>query len=163
MKKFHIAVIVIIVLLAVVFLVFPRITHKNGDSGEPGVQVSQISTVEIGGKVFTVDVVSTPQERNRGLSGREQLAVDEGMLFVFEESEIYPFWMKDMNFPIDIIWISEDLQIVYIKENATPESFPEAFSPDTFAQYVLEISEGTAKEKKFKIGDEVILNIFDGQ
>jgi len=162
MKKFHIAIIVVIALLAVVFLVSPRIIHKNGDNGVE-VQTSQINTAEINGAVFSVDISDTEMERNRGLSGREQLATDEGMLFVFEESGIYPFWMKDMNFPIDIVWIGEDLRIVYVKENATPESFPEAFSPDIFARYVLEVNAGTTKSKKFKIGDKVILNIFDGQ
>ena len=44
----------------------------------------------------------------KGLSGRDNLADDEGMFFVFEKSDIYPFWMKDMKFAIDIIWIMED-------------------------------------------------------
>jgi uncharacterized membrane protein (UPF0127 family) len=159
MKKSHIIIIAIIALLAAVFLLFPNAIHKNGESGGVGVQVSQASTVEIDGVIFTVDVVSTEAERNKGLSGRQQLAVNEGMLFVFEKSGIYPFWMKDMNFPLDIIWINEDHKIVYMKESATPESYPEIFIPDAQAQYVIEINAKIAKEKKFKIGDDVILNI----
>ncbi len=159
MKKLYIIIIIVISLLAVVFLVFPRIIHNNGD----GVLGVQVSTVEIKGTMFTVDVVSTTAERNRGLSVRKKIATDEGMLFVFEKSGVYPFWMKGMKFPIDIIWINEELQVVYLKENALPESYPEVFTPNILAKYVLEVNAGIIKDKRIKIGDNVILNILDVQ
>jgi len=153
MKKRYI---IIIVIFAVVFLSYLQIRDKNGDYAPPA---GGISSVEIGDTIFEVEVVDTTQERTKGLSGRESLSADEGMLFVFEKSDIYPFWMKDMNFPIDIIWINEDLKVVYIKENATPGSFPKIFTPDNSALYVLEVSAGITTDKKIKIGDDVILNI----
>ncbi len=154
MKKEYIVTIVII-LLAVVFLLYPRIIHKNGENSA----IINTASVEIGDTIFNVDVVDTDTERTQGLSGLESLAEDEGMLFVFEKSGIYPFWMKDMSFPIDIIWISENLKVVYVKENATPQSFPEVFTPDNSALYVLEVSAGITTGKKIKIADDVILNI----
>ena len=71
--------------------------------------------------------------------------------------------MKDMKFRLDIIWIGRDLKVVYIKNNAKPESYPEIFTPNIFAKYVIELNAGTAQNQKIKIGDNVILNIFNGQ
>lgn len=59
-------------------------------------------------KKIKAEVVDNEEARMKGLSGRDNLADDEGMFFVFEKSDIYPFWMKDMKFAIDIIWIMED-------------------------------------------------------
>ena len=81
---------------------------------------SQIAGLESGGD----DYVSKPIKpkvlisRINALLRRNKLKEDEGMLFVFDHSDKYSFWMKDMNFPIDIIWIGEDLQIVFIKKNS---------------------------------------------
>ncbi len=158
MKKEYIVTIVVI-LLAVGFLLYPRIIHKNGENSA----INSIVSVEIDGTVFAVDVADTDIERAQGLSGRESLAISEGMLFVFEKSGIYPFWMKDMSFPIDIIWIGENLKVVYVKENATPQSFPEVFTPNLPALYVLEVNSGMVVEEKIKIGDDVILNISNVQ
>jgi uncharacterized membrane protein (UPF0127 family) len=63
--------------------------------------------------------------------------------------------MKDMNFPIDIIWISEDLNIVYIKKDARPELFPESYRPETKAKYVLEVVSGFSEKNNLKVGDRV--------
>lgn len=154
MKKSYIIIVAFIVLLLVAFLLFPKITHKSGDNtNTTGV------SIEIDDAVFNVDIADNEADRNKGLSGRSQISFDGGMLFVFENSGIYPFWMKDMNFPIDIIWIDKDLQVVYLKENADPKSYPEMFVPNKFAQYVLEVKAGTIRDGKIKIGDSVDLNI----
>jgi uncharacterized membrane protein (UPF0127 family) len=118
------------------------------------------SYAEIGGQRLSVDVATTGKDKSRGLSGRESLASNEGMLFVFENPGQYPFWMKDMNFPIDIIWIGEDLRVVYVKNNATPESYPEAFGPSGSAgsaKYVLEVAAGFSDKNNLKIGDSAVL------
>lgn len=162
MKKEYI-VIIVVVLLVVFFLLYPRITHKNGNYDLKNSAITTTTSVEVGDTIFNVNVVDTDTERTQGLSGRESLAEDEGMLFVFEKSDIYPFWMKDMRFPIDIMWIDENLKVVYIKENATPQSFPEIFTPNIFALYVLEVNSGMVVEEKIKINDEVILNISNVQ
>ena len=80
---------------------------------------------------------------------------DEGMLFVFNHTGKYPFWMKDMNFPIDIIWIGEDLRVVYIKKDAKPESYPETFTPNQDAKYVLEVFSSFSEKNNLKEGDRV--------
>lgn len=96
--------------------------------------------VTIGSKKYTVKIAETPSDRARGLSGREKLNADEGMLFIFPEDGIYPFWMKDMRFAIDIIWIDASWNVVAITKNARPESFPALFTTPSKIRYVLEIA-----------------------
>jgi len=163
MKKYYILVAILVFLLAVVFLLYAKPINKNGYNGIESAKVEKVSTVEVDGTIFKVVIADTEKEMNRGLSGRKKLEKNQGMLFVFEKSGVYPFWMKDMNFPIDIIWIDEDFKVVYIKENATPESYPETFTSYSPARYALEVASGVTKNNKIKIGDNVILNISDAQ
>ena len=80
--------------------------------------------------------------RTKGLSGTQYLADGEGMLFVYDEPIVPRFWMKDMNYAIDIIWISSDKRVVATEENISPDTFPATFSPNTPVQYVLEVPAG---------------------
>src|SRR3989344_9080436 len=90
---------------------------------------SRITTVELSERIVRVDVADTPEKRAIGLSDREGLAPDEGMLFIFPEDGIYAFWMKDMRFSIDILWISHEGFIVDMRQNVSPETYPAAFVP----------------------------------
>lgn len=113
------------------------------------------NTVTLGGKQFSVGVAKTPSEREQGLSGRKSLPQDSGLLFIFDKPDKYGFWMKDMNFPIDIIWISEENKIVNLEKSLTPGTYPKVYYPNTSAKYVLEISAGQAEILNLKIGDNV--------
>lgn len=122
------------------------------------------ATVGVGGLTLRVEVAKTVTQREKGLSGHAPLATDAGMLFVFEQSDIYSFWMKDMLFPIDIIWLApSDVEgiskVVYIKKDAKPESYPESFIPDQKAIYVLEVNSGFSHENNLKVGDEVKIGL----
>lgn len=142
-KKILFNFVIVLVLLGVVF-------NFVGKSGE-------IKSIKIAGQEVKVDLAITAGEQEMGLSGRENLLENTGMLFVFEKEGIYPFWMKDMNFPIDMIWINGGMRVVYIQENATPESYPEIFDPKTNAKYVLEVPAGFSKNNNLKVGDKVLL------
>lgn len=98
--------------------------------------------------VITVEVVDTPEARRTGLSNRETLAGDRGMLFVFDnESQENCIWMKDMRFALDIVWLDSNKTVIHRELNATPESYPDqSFCPDKPAKYVLEINSGRADE-----------------
>lgn len=111
--------------------------------------------ITINGNQIEVEIMRTPEEQTRGLSGKESLAGNAGMLFVYEESLIPSFWMKDMNFPLDIIWIGEDKKIVDITENISPETFPNTFKPKVPVQYVLEVSAGWAESHAIEVGEAV--------
>ena len=114
--------------------------------------------VIIAGQKIKVDLALTPAEQSQGLSGRVGLGNDEGMLFIFDTPGRYPFWMKDMNFPIDMIWLSEDMKVIYIKKDARPELYPETFGPredSPDAKYVLEVVSGFSDKNNLNVGDSV--------
>jgi uncharacterized membrane protein (UPF0127 family) len=126
--------------------------------------ITDISTskgpyVIIAGVRLSVEVADTPAERGRGLSGREMLPENSGMLFVFDTPGRYGFWMYGMKFPLDIIWIDERLRVVYFVENAQPcVNICETYEPPADALYVLEVNAGFVKKYGMKIGDVVELS-----
>lgn len=107
------------------------------------------------GVPFTVEVADTPARQAQGLSGRMELGEREGLLFVFPQAGSYHFWMKDMVLALDMIWIGDDLRIVDLTENATPDSYPKTFTSRAPARYVFEVPAGTVERENFAIGDPV--------
>lgn len=122
-------------------------------------QVQTQSTVTLNGYELGIEIVRTSEDQARGLSGRGSLRENTGMFFVYEEPLIPSFWMKDMNFPIDIIWVGNDKRIVDISENIAPETFPQLFRPRAPVQYVLEVNAGWAKTHTVSVGNEIVLNL----
>lgn len=115
------------------------------------------STVQIKDHTIRVAIVDTPESRAIGLSGHESLPKGEGMLFVFPEDGLYSFWMKDMRFAIDILWISSEGAIVDLRENISPNTYPASFMPRSEARYVLELPAGAVEEYELELGDIVRL------
>jgi len=109
------------------------------------------------GKDFLVEVADDEVERIQGLSNTSYLGDKDGLLFVFEEPGLHGIWMKDMRFPIDIIWFGADMKVVSIEEDVAPETFPEIFLPDEPALYVLEGNAGFVQLHGIEIGDELRL------
>ena len=115
----------------------------------------------IGNKKIIVDIADDDLKREKGLSGRERLNDLEGMLFIFDKEGRYGFWMKDMNFSIDIIWINSEYEvvdispneIVYIEKDLNPESYPNVYYPDSDSSLVLEVVSGFSEENNLKVGD----------
>lgn len=108
--------------------------------------------VIINGVKVAVEVRDTSAERQQGLSGRERLGEDEGMLFVFEQPGIYPFWMKDMKFPLDFVWMREN-KVVDLREKVGITEMN--IKPGQPADKVLEVNSGWIEKHKIKVGDEV--------
>lgn len=115
--------------------------------------------VIVGGDSIIVDIADTPEERARGLSGREAIGPNEGMLFIFDEPQTPQFSMRDMNFPIDIVWISEDLNIVAVTPAIAVGTYPDTFTPPGPVKYVLEVNSGLSAERGWLAGDKVELKI----
>ena len=111
------------------------------------------SKVFIDGEEISVVIADTEILRAKGLSGQKSLDSDEGMLFIFEEPSQHGFWMKDMYFPIDIIWFNEKYQIVDVWERASPDSYPMVYIPSLKAKFVLEVSAGFFSEHNLKMGN----------
>lgn len=116
---------------------------------------SDLQTIKIGEKTYLVEVVKTPEARAKGLSGRESLAEDTGMIFFFEEPTMVGFWMKEMLFAIDIVWIDASGVIIGAVEEAKPDSFPQIFSPSGPIKYVLELPSGTVSKHGIDTGMRV--------
>jgi uncharacterized protein len=103
---------------------------------------------------FEIEIASTASERQLWLMYREYLGEWSGMLFVFPEPGIYPFWMKNTLIPLDMIWINSNNEIIDIQEAApcTKDPCP-SYPPKGTASYVLEINQGISKKYWIKIGD----------
>ena len=111
------------------------------------------------GKTFRnedkIKVAHTAEQREMGLSGTSSLDPYVGMLFVFPEEGQYSFWMKDMNYPIDIVWISAQKKIVHIESAVQPKDFPKTYVSQDKALYVLELPQGNAQQKGLLIGASI--------
>ena len=123
-------------------------------SGTPGYAHK---TLSIRGDSVVVDIVDTDALRARGLSGRKGLVPHTGMLFIFPKDGVYKFWMKDMKFSIDIIWLKSDGTILGMAHSLPPESYPQSFAPSGEARYVIEVPAGYANERGIKVGEKIQL------
>jgi uncharacterized protein len=115
--------------------------------------------VQIGRGEIVVEVADTDESRARGLSGRQSLGEDEGLLFVFETIGNHGFWMKEMHFPIDIIWLDEEKKVVHIESGVKPETFPRVFYPSYPAKYVLEVVNARSFDLGIDIGTQAFFNL----
>ena len=96
---------------------------------------------------IAIEIVNDDASRILGLSGRAELSDDQGMLFEFDDSSTkHCFWMKDMKFSIDIVWLDQNKNVVEIKDDVSPDTYPNSFCPDKPAKYVLEVASGRAEE-----------------
>ena len=112
-------------------------------------------TVFVAGAPVRVEVANTPEKRVQGLSDRDRIAENQGMLFVFEESGRYPIWMRNMRFSLDVYWINNNGTIVDIWHNAHPESYPKIYEPSADAKYILEVVAGFSEVYNVEVGDTV--------
>ncbi|MFW6025926.1 MAG: DUF192 domain-containing protein [Candidatus Woesearchaeota archaeon] len=110
--------------------------------------------IEINNETIETEVASTKKKRTKGLSERESISFDEGMLYVYEEPDYIAMWMKGMNFPLDIIWLDEDKKIITYKKNVSPSTYPDYFTPDKPAKYVVEVKSGFIKKNNLQVGEK---------
>lgn len=104
--------------------------------------------VIVNGVVLVADIAATDEQRTKGLSVKDSLAENEAMLFVLDNEGEHTFWMKNMKFPIDIIWIDTDKTVVHIEHNLQPcgsELFCPTYKPNDESLYVLETVGGFAE------------------
>jgi hypothetical protein len=111
---------------------------------------------------FNIEVASTSMEQTRGLSYRASLGENDGMLFIFNTGSVQTFWMKDMNFPLDMIWISGNIVDGFAQNVPTPASGTPLWSLPIYASpanidKVLEVNAGTVAKYNIKVGDSVTI------
>lgn len=124
----------------------------------PGKDISspeQGKKLSIGPAEVFVRLADTDLTRTKGLSGTIPLKNNEGMLFIFDQPTVPRFWMKEMLYSLDIIWISPEKKIVSVEKNVSPETFPETFFPPSPVRYVLEVTGGFFEKNNLRPGDLV--------
>lgn len=150
----------ILVIAIIIFAVSRGANILNFNLGTPS--QSSGSTAKIGNKTYSLIVAKTDAEKEKGLSGRNNLDANTGMLFIFEDKGTYGFWMNEMKFPIDIIFINDN-KIVDFVENAVPPLAGQSaatlpvYKPSESINYVLEVNAKEISKNKFKRGDTVTL------
>ena len=116
---------------------------------------NQITGVTIGDVGVDVSVANTEALREQGLSGLDGIGRKEGLLMIFDEADYHAIWMKDMHFPIDIIWIGDDFTILDVTEAISPDTYPSIFEPKYPARMALEVNARFIATYRIKIGDTV--------
>ena len=133
-----------LVIFVGLLLVLPSIISENF--------IEQEVKVTFGEVVFVAEIAETIIEKQKGLSGRESLAMDSAMLFVYSKEGIYHFWMKELQFNLDIIWLDKNKEVVHIESNLSPDTYPQLFTSPIPAQYILEVNEGLASKHGVSVG-----------
>lgn len=158
MKKFVIQfIILVLVIFGALAIYTSKIVNLPFVPERPKIGIAQIRDVKI-----NVEIADTASKRKQGLGGRQSLASDSGMLFIFEKPDVYKFWMKGLSFPLDLIWI-RDNTIVDIIKNAPPptqgqkdETLP-LYAPIQPIDKVLEVNAGFVEIHGIQVGDTVII------
>ncbi|HSX31866.1 MAG TPA: DUF192 domain-containing protein [Candidatus Saccharimonadales bacterium] len=126
------------ILLVVIWTTWPRGPHR---------------VLQVGNRMYKLELVTTPEDMVKGLGGRGKLAGNAGMLFAYDQSAPNRcFWMKDMHFSIDILWLDAYKRAVHIEQSVSPKTYPKEFCAPQASQYVIELHEGEAKKAKISIG-----------
>lgn len=162
MQKRYTSLLIIFIILvlgvAALWIFVPTLFGTGQGTGEPISTSGKYAVWEHGNSCFVLEVADTLNRRRQGLSGREPLKNNEGMLFLYDLPGEYGFWMKDMNFAIDIIWVGKNDDVVTIESRVSPRSYPHVFYPSGFAKKVIEVSAGVAEELGLKVGDQLRLS-----
>ena len=125
--------------------------------GNISIPFGRSAEAQVGDKKINLILAKSDKDRIRGLSGRKNLEADRGMLFVFEKKDQYSFWMKEVNFPLDIIFIDANT-VVDLFENVPPANNPAnltIYKPSQPANFVLELNAGQAKKLNIKKGSKI--------
>ena len=129
-----------------------------GDSTSSNTSGYRQVNVTLNNFTLVADIAENSTQKSKGLSVKDTLHEDEGMLFLFSTSSEHAFWMKNMKFPIDIIWISKHHEVIHIEHSLEPcvqDSFCPTYKPDKDSLYVLETVAGFAQKHNVTVNDFV--------
>jgi uncharacterized protein len=143
-------VILSIIIVVLVFLAIASnyiLSEVYSFSGNP------IKRVYLKNAVVKAETVTDSEKIEQGLAGRKDLSVGRGMLFMMPEEDYLRFWMKGMQFPIDIIWIENNL-VIGCERNISPKDDRIFISPEK-AGFVLEVPAGFCDQYDVQINDAV--------
>lgn len=156
-RRFALVLVGVVLIMAVagIVAIMSMQPKKATDEVEPA---AQRSVARIAGKTFELEIADDGMEQHAGLSGRESLAENRAMLFIFDVPGQQCIWMKDMNFPLDILWLGDDKKILRIAEDISPDTYPESFCAEN-TRYVIEMNAGLAARYGIAVGQTVQLQL----
>ncbi|MBI4118654.1 MAG: DUF192 domain-containing protein [Parcubacteria group bacterium] len=117
---------------------------------------AELYTLWLGETELKVELAQSQGQRERGLSGRKSLPQNQGLLFVFEKPGLHSFWMREMRFDLDIIWLDKNYRVTDMAPDVKPESYPNYFVPEKEALYVLEVNAGWSKINNITLGSPAV-------
>lgn len=133
---------ILLIIIAVIFIGWIFLTKTS----QPVLSIDDRS--------YRLEVVRSEAAQAKGLSGRASLANDAGMLFAYNDAQDRCFWMKSMQFSIDIIWLDSKKKITHIEKDLPPSTYPRTYCYK--AQYVIELPAGTADKHLLKADDQLM-------
>lgn len=139
------------------------LTEENEPKEEWEIIYPNTKIMHLGDKEVRASIARTWPEKIKGLSNTPYLPADVVKLFVFEAPDIQSIWMFEMNYSLDIIWLDADGKIIEIKENISPDTYPENFAAKEPALYVIEAVAGFVAENNITATSTVVLPIGVGQ
>lgn len=156
MKRFFLLALIVVIAYGIYQMVTTAVSpaSQNNKLGS--------STVTIRTTLYQVEIADNDNSRAQGLSGRKSLGTNTGMLFIFQAKDRYAFWMKDMLFPLDFVWIDGN-KIVDLTENVPPPltaTYLPQYVPKFPVDKVLEINAGDIQKHGFTVGDNVNFSLF---
>jgi uncharacterized protein len=178
-KKFVLELVLLVIVIAAGFYITLNpnaltglsFLNKNISSGQsstsntnPNLKTKQIKIIGSDGTnkaAVQVEIADTASARAQGLGNRDKLLSDSGMLFVFDQSNQYKFWMKGMRFPLDIIWIQDDtiadiITDVPKPDPNTPDNSLQIYAPTVSVNRVLEVNTGYIRSHGIVVGDKLV-------
>lgn len=145
--------ILLLIVLASIF-VLKSISHSDAYTKLNSIGLKQ---AQLADATFNLFIADTDIERSNGLSGIKNMDQNEGVAFIFEKTGQKVFWMKDMLFPLDFVYIHKD-RVVEVKENVLPSSYPNTIVNQMPANIIIELNAGQVKQKNVKVGDVLELD-----
>ncbi len=143
--------------LAVVALVAAGL-YVQQNSGNATVctrsRLPEKTVITAGTVQLDAELAQDDMQKAQGLSNRNCLDDGTAMLFPYGVPGDYCFWMKDMRFPIDMIWLDDDKKVVTVHVNVQPDSYPQTFCPERPAQYIVEVQAGLASQQDWTRGTQ---------
>jgi len=143
------AIVIVVIALAAYYF------NSNGAQSSKETIPSGTITLKAPKGDLSVFVATSSEDQEQGLGGRDAMPSDEGMLFAFDQPGSYSFWMQDMNFPLDLVWVNEDKTVAGLTPDVATSTYPDTFVPPNDVSYVLELNAGVAD--KFGIATGTLL------
>lgn len=116
--------------------------------------------MQLGNTRVAATIADNQDARTQGLGDTRSLPQDAGMLFVFQQDDTWQFWMKDMHYNLDIIWLNANKNVVTIAQDVAPSTYPQTvYSPTAPARYVLEVNAGFAAKHNITVGEKATFTL----